>query len=276
MSKLFLIFLSFLLGTLIFTTQTCMYAYANPDYEDFTAYTEVDPNSHITVTATRATFTELNKGEDCYLYDGKGVDLFGDFTIDVDLLQNNESNVAVGLQGISSLVLSNDLDDTVGLDTGGKSFISIRAQTANNQGGHALTILECDAGTLYEDTSPWTMTDNTVYFIRMVKIGTVFRVGVYTTANLRDAGDGADGDEFNLNLVLQNDYQFRYIGVAWSWNGALPTLWHSGYWENLDLHEADVTLPTYNLMGLNSTLNASGIQFTINLSDNVELDTCLL
>ena len=45
--------------------------------EDFTGYTEVDPLSHVTVTASKIDFAGITRSEDTYVYDNKGVDFFG-------------------------------------------------------------------------------------------------------------------------------------------------------------------------------------------------------
>lgn len=50
----------------------------NPTYEDFTDYTEVDPNEHIEKTANHVDF-QCYRNEDAYLYKDKDIDHFNDF-----------------------------------------------------------------------------------------------------------------------------------------------------------------------------------------------------
>ena len=50
-------------------------------YEDFTTYTKVDPNSRITVTASKVSFAGLASNESAYVYKDKGANYFaGNFT----------------------------------------------------------------------------------------------------------------------------------------------------------------------------------------------------
>ena len=44
--------------------------------EDFTTYTEVDPNSRITVSSTKVTWASVQRDEDAYVYKDKGVNYF--------------------------------------------------------------------------------------------------------------------------------------------------------------------------------------------------------
>lgn len=75
--------------------------------EDLTTYTEVDPNSHISATASRATGTNVARNETCYLYCDKGANHFDALDIDFDLCVT--TSVFNGLLGI--LGLSNELKD---------------------------------------------------------------------------------------------------------------------------------------------------------------------
>lgn len=53
--------------------------------EDFTTYTEVDPNGKLTVTATKAEGADVDSDEDVYLYFDKGVNAFNPLDIDFEL-----------------------------------------------------------------------------------------------------------------------------------------------------------------------------------------------
>jgi hypothetical protein len=48
--------------------------------ENLLDYTEVDPNSHLTVTSARCTYAGVHMDEKCYLYDDKGIGGIDDFT----------------------------------------------------------------------------------------------------------------------------------------------------------------------------------------------------
>lgn len=71
--------------------------------EDLTSYTEVDPNSHISATASRATGANVGRDESCYLYYDKGVDYFAALCIDFDICVSTfPVNGMLGVFGISN------------------------------------------------------------------------------------------------------------------------------------------------------------------------------
>ena len=231
-----LIFLMFLLVLSILPFQINE-VHANPTYEDFlNNYTLV--GSHITRTTTNATYTQLTRDEDSYLYKDFGLEHFGNFTHDLDFQINGESNIASGWQGITGgWVLSNDLDDLNGLKTGGKHFIWLWFITVNTKDKHEVSLWECDGGTLYNSGSgAYLFTNAVTYYTKIIKDGTSLKCGIYSTAELRNVGDATDGDMANFSLVLHHDYTFQYIGTCWSWDDNFAQ-WSSGFVENLDLQE---------------------------------------
>jgi len=79
-SILLLVFLAFSLLMSIPLVQ------ASPAYEDFTTYTEEDPNSHITKNSSRVTFSNLTRPESAYVYKDFGSGYFsGDFEFKLDV-----------------------------------------------------------------------------------------------------------------------------------------------------------------------------------------------
>ena len=208
-----------------------------PTDQYFTTYQEVDPNEHIFKSANRVTFTELNRDEDAYVYKDYGISHFQDFTHDFDFRITNESDVSEGSQGIcAGWLLSNDLDDINGLLNANNISIFITFDTLNIHDNNYVRLSELYNGIWYYDPTPKVFVMNTTYYVRVVKSGTSLIAGFYSSSVLRDAGDGEDGDIENLSLNLHNDHFFRYVGVSWSCDDNSPTLWLSGYVENLDLH----------------------------------------
>ena len=53
--------------------------------EDLTTYTEVDPNSHISATSSRATGAGVGRDETCYLYKDYGENYFNGVTVNFDI-----------------------------------------------------------------------------------------------------------------------------------------------------------------------------------------------
>ena len=61
-------------------------------YEDFTTYTEVDPQSKITKTATQISFADLVRNASaCYVYKDFGVDYFNGFNIEYEMYLDSSS-----------------------------------------------------------------------------------------------------------------------------------------------------------------------------------------
>ena len=92
---------------------------ANPTYENYTTYTEVDPNNHISVAnSTHIDFQDYND-DSAYIYIDKGSGHFIDFTHLVTVKPVSGQNLHTGY----FWVLSNDLNDFWSLKTTEKKAI---------------------------------------------------------------------------------------------------------------------------------------------------------
>jgi len=167
--------------------------------EDYTTYTEVDTvNDRIQKTAHHIDFVSSRNAEETYLYKDYGVDHFGDFTHKVDVVQTAGSWVgyAWGLSNTVDELL--DCDPRIGI-------YFYYASGANS----TINLIEY-SGAQYKDSfGPFSL--NTPYYLLIKKTGTSLKCGIYSTAELRDAGDATDGDIDNLALTLQADHKFRYV-----------------------------------------------------------------
>lgn len=192
--------------------------------EDFTTYTEVDPGTKITITATRVTFADLRRNEEAYVYLDKGVDYFaGNFTIYLTL----NLSAYDGAEVLSPWVMANDIDDVRGIDVDLASdslFIYIGSALA-------VTIYECDGGTLYGDASPYTITAGTTYYLKIVRDESV---GTYGTLYLYIYSNSARTTLLDtLSVALHTSKKnFRYIYPLSVWNAGTSHS-ASGYVENL-------------------------------------------
>ena len=215
----------------------------DPTDQYFTTYQEVDPNEHISKSANRVTFTELNRDEDAYVYRDYGVSYFTDFTHDFDFRITNESEeIGYGLQGqCAGWILTNDLDDLNALSFLNKTAILVFFDTMETQENNRVRLIELYNQIWYGDLGGWFYAMNTTYYVRVVKNGASLLAGFYSTSDLRNAGNGMNGDIENLSATLHQDHSFRYIGTSWSFDDNYEILWLSGYVENLDLH-----LPNYS------------------------------
>jgi len=78
-------------------------------YVNLLLFTEVDPNSHITVSGSSVTASSINYNEDAYVYRDYGVDFFNGFTLLFDIkLTSADSSSGI------SCGFSNQLDDFSG------------------------------------------------------------------------------------------------------------------------------------------------------------------
>lgn len=278
MNKTFLLFLSCLLATLIFTSQTFP-AYANPAYEDLTGFTKAGAEAaQLATTTTRVTYTDMAYGDEAYCYKDYGVAYFtysdsNCHYFDFRVTSRDLSEAGSGDNTMHFLwILANAIGDVADLNAG--TFLGVYHYQNKDEENYKIAMRERHNSITYMDVAgSYNLLVGSTYYSNVSWSDTSLKLNVYSTTELREAG--AAGDIASLSLALHANHEFRYLYCFASFD--LPYPQHiSGYNENYDLFLPDPTYPTYTLMGLNSTLNASGIQFTINLSDNVELDTCLL
>ena len=116
-------------------------------YENLTTYTEVDPNSRITISATRSNFVGLQRDEDAYVYSDKGVNYFsGDFEHLIDIYLDSTSDGST----IVYWALENVVDDWAGMQAGGGDALDIMFWTGAAS-EMRLYLHETVAGTTYAD-----------------------------------------------------------------------------------------------------------------------------
>lgn len=229
--------------------------YTTSSIEDFTDYTEVDPNNRFTETSTVLTFTGLTGLEDAYVYIDKGANYFsGDFVHSFEFTisaQGNDNNFCPWM-------LSNDLDDFRGLDTGSKSFLYCYSRY--NSGVRVFYIGECDSGTLYFDNYTGIELDRTYYIIirRDESIGTYGTLYCYLYSN---------PERTNLIDILTvtlhtSKKDFRYLFGINSDNSGDPTT-ATGTIANLDItYSADWTVGVSG-----QSLDFNGISNYVSIDD---------
>jgi hypothetical protein len=195
--------------------------------EDFTTYTEEDPNNRISTTSTRATFTGIARNEDAWLYIDKGVNHFdGDFE---HLFQaKNESNSGPGICGIWSL--TNDLDERRAILLGGKPEL-----TVVYLGAGQTYLIEVNSSASYVDI--YASTQGTLYYYTVDRDESV-SFGTLTCKIYTDAPRTVLVD--TLTVALHEKVDFRYYMPIQTFNDANAST-VTGYVENMDFQEAVVT-----------------------------------
>lgn len=218
---------------------------ASPSYEDFTTYTEVDPNSHIEKTANHIDFNAY-ENEDAYVYKDKGADHFMDFEHLVDVKDTHINDAVAG--GVWAV--SNDIDDMVGLETTGKTALMVFMYDHSTAGTRRIYIRETYDSIAYSDYyAPFTF--GASYYLRIIKLGTAFSCEIY----------GSDADRTNEenvidtpSLTLHGDWTFRYVFGAITYN--VGEAFHTDVdVDNLDLQEAPP--PASNSVELKSPNNGA-------------------
>jgi hypothetical protein len=230
---------------------------ANPTLEDFTTYTEVDPNNHIAFNATHIDFQDY-RNEDTYLYKDMGTGYFINFTNFIDFKRvsyNNNPTVHID-------VLANNLDDVYGFQTNHQPSISIKCYITT------IYLLEtCDTSPYGFASSSYEGIQDTWYYFKMVKSGTSLKLYIYDTVAHRLAG-GETGLLATLTLTLHSNWSFRYIYACNVANTETADNYGDCDVDNLDLQEAEtpsvtvtITYPqntTYTTSTIPVQLSASG------------------
>lgn len=206
--------------------------------ENFTTYTEVDPNSHITVTsAARIDFAGLAKNEDAWCSSDKGV---GHFASDFEHLAEIQMTSSAGTDGTAGFItLSNILDDIQGIKTASGDALYCRWE----EGGATLYVWEDIAGTSY--FSSYVGSYATPYYIKFKRDEAV---GTYGTLYLYIYSDSARTNLLaTRSIALHEKEDFRYLFAGHSRNMALSGHTTTGYIKDLDLQEtgAGVVIPVF-------------------------------
>ena len=207
--------------------------------QNFSTYTEVDVAANVVAidSAAQCSATSIDRDEAAYIYKDFGASHFaGDFE------HLFECQVSSG-SGNAGFVYLDGLANAVGglgaIDGAGGTWIS-PVFVYSTSPDYLLYLRECDAGTLYQDTS--SISASTSYYCKHVRTeGAPSTVTLYIYT---DAARTNLHDTLSLNLN-QADTDYRYLyAIAGSNDGAGSRLL-SGYIKDLDLQEAAAGNPWY-------------------------------
>jgi hypothetical protein len=204
--------------------------------EDFTTYTEVDPNNHIGLVGTNHIDFVAYMNEDAYLYKDKDVDHFGtswEHKIDVKLVSATSQAQAY------VWALANLVDDFQGIVTASDNELAVRLYYSGTT--KRLLLVELYLGTIY-DSIPYIMAYNTPYYLTIKRDGTAFTCKIYS-----------DSERTNLlatlSLTLHDQPSFRYVYASQTANTG-NTYHLDCDIENLDLQEeAGATAKSFSDVG---------------------------
>ena len=198
-------------------------------YEDFTTYTEVDPNNHLDKTAYHVDHKGY-RNEDCYLYKDYGTDHFGDFTHLVDIKVVTQGNTYYGWSGF--LMYSVDtVDDIKGLFTASKTAFGVTVVGSHDTGGTYMVVFEDYGGILYASSALFIGTGNlgTQYYGKIVKSGTNLTFYLYSDSARTNLFD-------NKSLTLHANHKCKYLFAGNTYNDGTDT----GKWVDVDIDNLDL------------------------------------
>ena len=236
---------------------------ASPLYEDFTTYTEVDPNNHIEKTANHVDF--LGKmDEDAYLYDDKGIGHFGNFEHLIDVKPISVT-IPYNYFKCSPYALTNDLDDLKGLLDASKTVIFLRVNNELPPNHPIFRLFEYYDGVVYF-SDLYSGFYGTMYYFNIKKEGTSFSAKIYSDAERTNLLE-------TLSMTLQADHSFRYIHACQTHNEGRTGDMDLDV-ENLHLQE-EYTVTFYNNSGgilkVNGTTVSNGTSESYYLNEVIEL-----
>ena len=178
---------------------------ASPTYEDFTTYTEVDPNNYIQKTANHIDAVLWRNKALTAVYKDGGAGHFQKYEHKIDVSLASANNYGVGIFWSTS-----NSNTTVFCNDNGAIAVAF---CRKGTGEYYMQLVERDAsGNQYSDPTPYTLSASTYYYLRIQKNGTAMTAKIYSTASLRDAGGTPDID--TLSLTLKSDYAHRYLYAA--------------------------------------------------------------
>jgi hypothetical protein len=203
--------------------------------EDFTIYTEVDPNSRVTKAATIINFTNIQRDETAYVaFDYSAGHFGGDFTHQVEALISTVATTN-GLAFVWGL--ANQLNDlrNINVDAGDKDNQAVFWTNASVK-RFALRVGE--DGAVTDDLSA-PVSANTNYYLTIIRDddGGANGTGQLTVFIRTGSHTGTLIDTLTVDCKAgeQNDFRFIY-GFSSHNNGATSAL--SGYVQNLNINEA--------------------------------------
>lgn len=163
--------------------------------EDFTTYTEIDPNNHISKTANHIDF-EAHRNEDAYLYKDMSTNYFNSFKhkIDIKLIGTPDDN------GYAAIwLVSNAVDDFNGQRTAENRYCGVGF--LRSAGSSKIRLEFWNGTTLLNDN--YVCSSDTWYYLAIQRDGTKIVCKIYSDANRTILLD-------TLSLTI-SDIGFRYI-----------------------------------------------------------------
>lgn len=224
-------------------------------YEDFTTYTEIDPNEVITVNPSHVCWEQLDRSCDTHVYKSYGSGFFGDFEIQFEFgFKSIEAGDGDYRNIVRLLLLSND---EIILPT---DYICLYAeQIGSSDDKFRLVFLQGSGGTGEFVYVGRTFSAKSTFYVRVTRRGIYCRMRIYADADhtnlLEDTGD-IEG--------VSTRYEYVAIGIRKMSND--PYDWSTGYLANLLL---EVFQKTDTKLSFELNPNPAQLGDTIKMTGNL-------
>jgi len=209
--------------------------------EDFTTYTEDDPESVVTVTSSKISWSGLDRPAGTRVYADKGAGHFGDFE---HLITVQCSESVGGHYSVYWMLCNSPSGDHY---TYPNNSVHVETHAVSNYYRIILQEFDDENNPQYDYTGLLDL--GAAYYLTIERDGTDLTCKVY-----------ADSERTNLmnTLYLTNvtETTFRYVYGMSSYGGGSGDWDMAGYSENLDLQEAGVTEKTASDSGTGTDIKA--------------------
>lgn len=200
-------------------------------YQDFTTYTEVDPNSDITVTTNKIDVSSMSRNVDAYVYRDFGADYFDEIDWNFEVLHD------AAAQGLSRSLsgFANNIDDA---NNWSDPYLAVRVNR-DGSGNRYIKISTYGGG-----SSELAISNDTRYYCTLTRVAGADTAYLYVYTDSDRTAE--HGNKFATGL---SGDKFRYFyGVA-SWNSATSPAW-TGYWQNSELNLQPSPDPVAGVLGI--------------------------
>lgn len=201
-------------------------------YEDYTDYTEVDPNNRFTVTTNKIEVAALQGNEDAWIYDDKGSSHFAttfEHDVKVRAISGTAAYASVGCWAVT-----NTIEDIDYLRDNLSEALLVRVQVNSANDAWQLYLRECEAA----DTALYTAadkTDTTWYLTSKRTADITFEHRIYSDSGRESLVD-------TLAVAVPSGRAYQHVMACVSLNdGQARSI--TGEIENLDLNEAVAFIP---------------------------------
>lgn len=212
-------------------------------YEDLTAFTKWGADqAKITLSGSyKSIVTHLNRSDEAILYKDYGV---GNFALssgiehDIDIYFDDTSyggGSGATSQAMTPWALTNYVGTYQDHNNASERFVCVSMEGRTTVNKYGIQVMERYVTAVSYDLSI-DLSEDTIYYLKIKIVGNSFKVGIYSTAALRNAGDATDGDIDNCSITLSSStLSFRYLYSVMSRDNYPYNI--TTYQENYDLHE---------------------------------------